>query len=389
MDFDPSPAAQEFRAEVRAFLERHFTPEMAERVHQTGQMHDWELHRAFAEQGWISAALPPSMGGQGRGPEELAALFQEFEFAGAPYDGMSISMLVVAVIAQVGTDFHRREIVPKVMTGDALLCLGYSEPGAGSDVAACTTRAERDGEGWVVHGQKMWTSLAECSEWSILLTRTNPDVAKHRGLTFFLCPMNLPGIEIQEIETLGGKRTNAVYLDNVRIGDEWRLGEVDGGWDVMRVALAYERGVMGGMSDGVRLLDAARSWAESSRRPDGSRPLDDPAVRERLVRTAIHNEVADLLGARAVWVAAGGDLPGLEGSQAKLFATETYTRASELLCDMLGPEGALQHGVPGAPADGFLEKSFRNATVTTIAGGTSEIQRNNIAERLLGLPRAR
>ena len=389
MDFDPSPAARDFRAEVRAFLERHFTPEMAERVRRTGQMHDWDLHRAFAAQGWISAALPPSMGGQGRGPEELAALFQEFEFAGAPYDGMSISMLAVAVIAQAGTDFHRREIVPRVMSGDALLCLGYSEPGAGSDVAACTTRAVRDGEGWVVDGQKMWTSLAECSEWSILLTRTNPDVAKHRGLTFFLCPMRLPGIEIREIETLGGKRTNAVYFDGVRVGDEWRLGEVDGGWDVMRVALAYERGVMGGTSDGVRLLETARAWAESGRRPDGTRAIDDPGVRERLARTAIDNEVADLLAARAVWVAAGGDLPGLEGSQAKLFATEAYTRATESLLDALGPEGVLQHGAPGAPAGGFPEKSLRNATVTTIAGGTSEIQRNNIAERLLGLPRAR
>ena len=123
--------------------------------------------------------------------------------------------------------------------------------------------------------------------------------------------------------------------------------------------------------------------------PTARAPIDDPAVRERLTRTAIHNEVADLLGSRAVWIAASGDLPGLEGSQAKLFATETYTQATEWICDLLGPEGVLQHGVPGAPADGFLEKSLRNATVTTIAGGTSEIQRNNIAERLLGLPRAR
>jgi alkylation response protein AidB-like acyl-CoA dehydrogenase len=389
MEFRPSPEAEAFRAEVREFLRENWTPEQAERVKQTGTMHDWKLHRAFAERGWVRAAMPKSMGGQGRGPEELATLFQEFEFAGAPYDGMSVSMMIAGIVQQVGSAFHREQIIPKVLSGESLLCLGYSEPGSGSDVAAAITRAERDGDGWVINGQKMWTTLAEESEWCILLTRTNTEVKKHRGLTFFLVPMDTPGIQVQEIKTLGGKRSNATYWDDVRIDDRWRLGEVDGGWDVMLVALAYERGVMGGISDGVRLLDAARSYAESATRADGTRVIDDPVVRERLVRTAIDNEVADLLGARAAWIAASGGLPGVEGSQAKMFATETFTRATSWFVDMLGPEGALQRGVPGAPANGFLEHSLRYSTVTTLYGGTSEIQRNNIAERGLGLPRAR
>jgi alkylation response protein AidB-like acyl-CoA dehydrogenase len=385
VDFRPSPEAAAFRAEVREFLREHWTAEQAAALESDPDRgtHDWRLHKAVAERGWLRAAMPRRLGGQGRGPEELAALFQEFELAGAPYDGMSIAMTISSVIAQVGTDFHKSQVIPKVLAGDALLCMGYSEPGAGSDVAAAQTRALRDGDGWRIQGQKMWTSLAEESAWVLLLTRTNPDVSKHKGLTFFLVPMDLPGIEIQPIRTLSGKRTNATYYDNVRVDDRWRLGEVDGGWTVMTVALAYERGVMGGISDGLRLLEQALREARRSGR------IAEPIVRERLVRTAIDNEVADLLGARAAWVAATGALPGLEGSEAKMFATEAFTKATSWFVDLLGPEGVLQHGAPGAPADGFFDHAWRYATVTTIFGGTAEIQRNNIAERMLGLPRAR
>jgi alkylation response protein AidB-like acyl-CoA dehydrogenase len=246
-----------------------------------------------------------------------------------------------------------------------------------------------DDEHWEIDGQKMWTSLAEVSDWVLLLTRTNPDAAKHRGITFFLVPLDTPGIEIQEIKTLAGKRSNATFYDAIRVHDRWRVGEVDGGWEVMRVALAYERGVVGGLSDGIRLFEAGLEAARCMQRSDGSSLIDDPHVRERLVRTAIDNEVAQLLGARAAWVAGAGGLPGLEGSQAKLFATEAFTRASERLLDLLGPEGLLQGAESGAPARGFIETCWRYAPITTIAGGTSEIQRNNIAERMLGLPRAR
>jgi alkylation response protein AidB-like acyl-CoA dehydrogenase len=385
MDFRENPAAAAFRSEVRAFLREHWTPERAAALESDPDRgtHDWDLHRAVAERGWLRAAMPLRLGGQGRGPEELAALFQEFEFAGAPYDGMSIAMTVSSVIAQVGNDFHKAQVIPRVLAGDAILCMGYSEPGAGSDVAAAQTRAVRDGSGWRISGQKMWTSLAEEADWVLLLTRTDPDVAKHKGLTFFLVPMDLPGIDVQPIRTLSGKRTNATYYDDVQIDDRWRLGEIDGGWTVMTVALAYERGVMGGISEGVRLLERALAQARESGR------IAEPGVRERLVRTAIDNEVAGLLGARAAWVAATGALPGLEGSEAKMFATEAFTKASSWFVDLCGPAGVLQHGAPGAPQDGFLEHAWRYATVTTIFGGTAEIQRNTIAERMLGLPRAR
>jgi alkylation response protein AidB-like acyl-CoA dehydrogenase len=389
MDFRPSPEARAFAEEIRAFLAENWSDEGARRVEETGTQHDWPLHRAAAERGWLRAAMPVSVDGQSRGPEELATLFREFEIAGAPYDGTSLSMLVAAILSETGSEFHKQEVVPRLLSGEGVPCLGYSEPESGSDVAAARTRATRSGEGWQIDGQKMWTSLAEVSTWVLLLTRTNPDAAKHRGLTFFFVPLDTPGIEIQEVRTLSGKRTNATYYDGVQIEDRWRVGEVDGAWDVMRVALSFERGVMGGLSDGVRLLAAAEQAAHTTRRPDGRRLIDDPSVRERLVRTAIDNEVIELLGARAAWVAGSGQLPGLEGSEAKLFATEALNRAADELLDSLGPAGLLQQDEPRAPVAGFVEHCWRWAPVTTIAGGTSEIQRNHIAERMLGLPRAR
>ena len=389
MDFRASAAARAFSEEIRAFLAEHWTAAGARRVEETGTQHDWPLHRAAARCGWLRAAMPVSLDGESRGPEELATLFREFEIAGAPYDGASVAMIVASILCEVGSDFHKREIVPRLLSGECVASLGYTEPECGSDVAAVKTRAVRHGADWIIHGQKMWTSLAEVSSWVLLLTRTDPEARKHRGLSFFLVPLDSKGIEIQAIRTLSGKRSNATFYDGVEVADRWRVGEVNGAWDVMRVALAFERGVMGGLSEGIRLFAAATEAARQERRRDGRRLIDDPAVRDRLVRVAIDNEVGELLGARAAWVAASGALPGLEGSEAKLFATEALNRAAGQLLDCLGPAGLLEQGEPHAPVQGFVEHCWLFAPVTTIAGGTSEIQRNNIAERMLGLPRAR
>jgi alkylation response protein AidB-like acyl-CoA dehydrogenase len=176
VDFTPSPAAVQFGEEVRALVGSVFTDEVRQRAHDTGTMHDWGLHRAMAAKGWIEQALPETLGGGGRGPEELAVLFHELELAGAPYDGLSICTMLASVIAHVGNDMQRRLVLPKLLAGESLIALGYSEPDSGSDVAAARTRAVRDGDGWRIDGQKIFTSLAEESEWVFLLTRTNPDV---------------------------------------------------------------------------------------------------------------------------------------------------------------------------------------------------------------------
>src|SRR5262245_22333333 len=289
MDFAPSPSAERFRAEVREVIAEHFTDEVRDRVHQTGTIHSWPLHQAIGDRGWIAQALPEAQGGGGRGPEELAALFAELERAGAPYDGLSNVVMVSSVLAHVGNDMIRGEVLPRLLSGEAMVCLGYTEPDSGSDVAAARTRATRDGDGWRIDGQKMFTSVAEEADWIFLLTRTSTEGPKHAGLTFFLVPMDTPGITLQEVRTLPGKRVNITFLDGVRIGDEWRVGEVDGGWDVMLVALSFERGLAGGVRDGERLLAVLEDFAGRPSVHDGTRPIDDPVVRQRLVRLAIDN----------------------------------------------------------------------------------------------------
>jgi alkylation response protein AidB-like acyl-CoA dehydrogenase len=386
MDFTPSAVAEQFGEEVRALLGRVYTAERRQHAHDTGTMHDWELHRAMADQGWIRQALPEALGGGGRGPEELAVLFRELELAGAPYDGMSICTMVASVLAHSGNEMQQREMLPKLLNGESLIALGYSEPDAGSDVAAARTRAVRDGDGWRIDGQKIFTSLAEESEWVFLLTRTNLDVPKHRGLTFFLVPTSAPGFELQPIRTLSGKRTNMTFYDGVHVGDEWRVGDVDGGWQVMLVALSFERGVAGGVRDAERLLRVAEAHARDAIDDDGRPLLQQATRRDALARLAVDTEVADLLGARAAWVAASGRLPGIEGAACKLFATEAFQRGANRLVDAAGPEGLEQvHDV--TELSGFYEYCYRFAPVTTIYGGTSEIQRNLVAQRGLGLPR--
>ncbi|MCU0271668.1 MAG: acyl-CoA dehydrogenase family protein [Acidimicrobiales bacterium] len=385
MDFSLRPETERFRDQVRAFIAEHVTPEVIERMHETGTFHDWGLSKALADAGLLAGALP---GAGDRDPVELWILFNELEKAGAPYDGLAVTMMVGGIINTVGTDFHRREILDQILTGTKGCALGYSEPDFGSDVAGAMTRAERDGDEWVINGQKMWTSLAHEASWVILLTRTDPEVPKHKGLTMFMVPLDLPGVEIQPVHTMGSERTNATFYDNVRIPDRYRLGEVNGGWAVMAVGLAFERGVMGGTNTGVPLLRHTAEWVRHAHRPDGTRLADDPVVREQLVRVAIDNHVAGLLTVRCAWIAATGGLPGLEGSMTKVFATEAYQKAVGWFQRMAGAEGLLGFGTDGA-AEGWIDYDARHAPVTTIYGGTSEINRNNIAERHLGLPRAR
>ena len=386
MDFSLSPRAAEFRTEVMAFLDSHLTGEVIDTMHRTGTFNDKHFNAAMADAGLLAGAVP---GYGDRDPIELYVLFNELEKAGAPYDGLAVTMLVAGVINAVGTDFHREQVLDRLLTGRFNCCLGYSEPDHGSDVAAITTRAVQDGDEWVVNGQKMWTTMAHEADWVILLTRTDPDVPKHKGLTMFLVPMDTPGIEVRPVPTMASERTNATFYDEVRIGDEWRLGDVNGGWSVMGVALAFERGVMGGTNPAVPLLRHVRGWATDAPSPDGGNMIDDPLLRERIARTAIANQVSQLLTLRAAWIAATGGLPGLEGSMAKLYATDRYRQAVGWFQQMAGADGLLGFGTDGAAADGWIDYDARHSPVTTIYGGTTEINRNNVAERHLGLPRAR
>jgi 3-oxocholest-4-en-26-oyl-CoA dehydrogenase alpha subunit len=383
MHFADDLDTSDFRSQVRAVIQEFFTEDVADAVRRTGTHHDWGLHQAIATRGWLAAALPASLGGQGHSPEQLLGLFRELEIAGAPYDGVNLAMIVSFILAHVGSPFQRDEVLTDLLVGAAVPCLGYSEPGAGSDLMSVTTRAQYADGQWLINGQKMFTSLAEIARWCLLLARTDPAAPRRRGLTYFLVPMDAPGVGIQEVRTLSGKRTNITFYDNVHVPDRYRVGEVNGGADVMTVALAYERGIVGGTGDILGLYRSALSWAS---RPSsgGTRPLDDIAARERLARTAIDLEITELLGARAAWAAMHSETPAQEGAECKLFASEAYQRAAASLLDIAGPDA-----LGGSDSEPALEHAYLMAPIATLAGGTSEIQKNLIAQRGLGLPRAR
>jgi alkylation response protein AidB-like acyl-CoA dehydrogenase len=380
MDFSLSPEVLAYREQVRRIVADTVTPEVIDRMHTTGTFDAPELNRALGREGFLERAVP----GLGKGdPIELWVLFNTLEKAGAPYDGLAVALMIAGVVNAVGTDEQKARILPSILSGEALVCMGYSEADHGSDVASITTRAVRDGDEWVINGSKMWTTMAHEARWLILLTRTDTELPKHKGLTMFIMPMDTPGISVDPVHTMGTERTNATYYDDVRVGDDAVLGEVNGGWRTMTVALAFERGVMGGSNAAVPLLRHFHHWAAA----EGV--LDQPVARERMARMVIDQQVAALLTMRSAWIAASGGLPGLEGSMTKVFAAEAYQRASAWCSQMAGPAGLLQFHEPGAAADGFVEYDARHTPVVTIYGGTTEINRNNIAERHLGLPKAR
>lgn len=388
MDFSFPPEVEAFRTEVKAFLAENFDESMLDVTHD-GTMHVPELHAALAAEGWLAGPVPKELGGGGRTALESIVLNEEMQLARAPIDAMGVTVITAAILMEHGSDHLKETVVPSLLNGEALTSFGYTEPESGSDVAAAATKAVKDGDEWVINGAKMWTTMAHIADYVILLTRTDPDVPKHKGLTFFLVPFNTPGIEIQPVPTMATERSNATFYDDVRLSDDWRVGEVNGGWAVMKTALKYERGIAGGQFMSPPVIDAGIDWATNHERADGTRPIDDPAVRERLIRAQIDVEVCRGFAYHCADLANEGAMFGVEGSMTKLFASETFKRHCREIHDMMGAEGLMTLESPEAHRGGLIEEALRHSPVTAIYGGTSEINRNMVAEGFLGLPRAR
>ena len=387
MDFRLRESSEARRAEVRAFLEEHMSLALDERVYRTGVSHDAAFTQALVDRGWIAPSWPVEFGGQGLDPEEMVAVGEELRLADAPMYGIGTTNMVSAVILAVGTDAQKTEIVPKALAGEIVIVLGFSEPEAGSDLAAAVTRAERDGDEWVINGQKMFTTNAQIGDYAFLLARTNTEVAKHKGLTMFLVPLDQPGVEIQAVFTLSGERTNIVFYNDVRVSDAWRVGEVDGGWRTMTVALTNEHAAgFAAVID--RLLVAAESWARESTDDDGVSRMEDETVREALGRTVIDLEVSRLLQRRVAWMAEAGETVIAEGPMSKLFSSEALKDRAQDMVEVVGPDALRSYFDPSAPSHGVIEHMLRFSLGTTIYAGTSEIHRNMIAQRGLGLPRS-
>ena len=386
MDFsrvDLSDGEQEFQDDLRTLLTTLVTDEVIRRDRETGENFDDGLHRALGDAGHLTHYYQAGADG---GFDALRLRIFELEIgrSRAPWFHSGTTAMVVNAIRQFAIPDLLADVMPGVLAGETKLCLGFTEPDGGSDVATCKTRAVRDGAGWIINGSKMFTSNAQNAQYVFLLTNTDPSAPKHRNLTMFLVPLDTPGIEIQGIRTVDGDRTNITYYSDVRIDDRYRLGEVDGGWTVLRGALNAEHGTVerdahglqkiAAMSEFVLLLaraidDVARisSIADES----GRRPIDDPSVAHRLGRSIARMEAAS-------------STPGMFGRVANAQVMRDVTAD---LMDVLGAASALPAGTSGARGDGAVEALFRLASPMGIYGGTLEVFRNMIAQHELGLGR--
>jgi alkylation response protein AidB-like acyl-CoA dehydrogenase len=386
MDFRLSEHVEKFVAEVGAFLREHYDDEAKAHEERTGDGFSPRLHRALAQRGWVAADWPREYGGQERDPYEMYVLDREFSRTGCPRNTPITTSLVGNTLRLIGTERQKREILPRVVRGEVTIALGYTEPHCGSDVADARTRAERDGDDWLINGQKMFTTGGHLTDYVFVLARTSPDKPKRDGLTLFLVPTRSPGFEAQAVMTVGGERSNLTFYQNVRVPDWLRVGEVDGGWEVMKVALGLEQGT-GYSGAGEALLEHALEWARGAQ-IDGRPALADPLVRERLARAALRTEVGRLLERRFVWMLATRRRMRSEGPMCKLWTSESVVADARDLLDLAGPDGLPRgtHHSPGAPGVEYFQRFSQGMT---IYAGTSEVMRSLIAEQGLGLPRSR
>jgi alkylation response protein AidB-like acyl-CoA dehydrogenase len=379
VEFSRPDHADQFREQAREFFATRF-PDHLRRL-RFERPHDPAFYRAVSE--FQQEHLT------GRDTYEVGAFYEEAAKAGIELTSYIPTKMIAQTLEELGTVEQQRDVVPGMLGGDYLVALGLSEPDSGSDLAAARTSAVRDGDEWQINGQKIYTSNAQHATHIFLLTRTNTEVPKHKGLTVFLVPIDAPGVEVHPIETLAYHPTNMTFYNDVRVPDSARIGEVDGGWDVMKFTLGREQSGEGS-TDLPALVRQAALWAEQTEAADGNRMIDDPMVRERLARAAIDLEVATLLARRSGWATANDITkdPGW-GPGSKLFETEAYVRAAADFFAMVGPEALIPYEEEGTVAGGWFNYCFRDAPLRTIGGGASEVMREIIAERRLGLPRAR
>ena len=337
--------------------------------------------------GWAGIGWPEEWGGQGRSPMEQFVFFDESMRAGAPVPMLTINT-VGPTIMNFGSDEQKAFFLPKILSGDIHFCIGYSEPGAGTDLAALKTRAEPDGDVWVINGQKMWTSLSSDSDYCWLAVRTDPDAGKHKGISIVIVPMDTPGITISPLRLMGDHDINAVYFDEVRVPLENCVGGVNQGWKLITNQLNHERVTL--CSSGVveRALGDINDWAKETKLPDGRRVIDQEWVQMNLARVFAKLDVLRLMNWQVASEAMVGKLDIGHCSAIKVYGTEFNLEAFQLLFEILGPPGYLRSGTPGAVLRSRLEASYRGMLILTFGGGTNEMQRDLITMFSLGFPRA-
>ncbi len=391
MDFEFSKEEQQFLREVDQFLKENNDPKFMDVSRENmAQVCDTperrEFTRRLAERGWMGITWPKQYGGQdGAGFYEYL-LNEKLSSVGAPQIGKGVGIIGKTLI-NVGSEKLKQEFLPQILDAKIEFAVGYSEPSAGSDAAAMKLKAERKDDGWLLNGQKVFTTSAHFADWYWVGARTDPTAKKHHGISLFLIRMDDPGLTIHPMYTMGGERTNAVFFDNVFVHDDYRVGELNKGFQYIAEALDIERFSMFTFSPIRGRMELLCDYVKTATR-DGKPLKDDPVIRQKIAQLTTELEVARMLGVRFVDAALNSTkTPTVEASHYKLYATELSRRIADVTMDIVGPGAQLALRTEDAPLKGRAESCYTYTVIDTIGGGSSEVQRNIIATRGLGLPR--
>lgn len=384
------PAEQErLRKELRAYFAELMTPSLrAALTDDTGEYGDGTAYRAVVRQlgrdGWLALGWPAEYGGGGRSRLDQLIFADEAALAGVPVPFLTL-YTVGPTIMRHGTAQQRAQYLPGIAAGEIHFSIGYSEPDAGTDLAALRTRAVRDGDGYLINGQKMWTSLIQYADYVWLACRTDPEAPRHKGLSILIVPTDSPGFSWTPVRTVAGPTTSATYYADVRVPAAALVGAENDGWSLITNQLNHERVALTSAAPIQRALGEVRDWAATSRLPDGRRVIDAEWVQLHLARVHAKTELLKLLNWRVSANSAETPSPA-EASACKVYGTEFAVEAYRLLMEVLGAAATVRGGSPGALLQGRIERMHRAALILTFGGGTNEVQRDIIAATALGLP---
>ncbi len=389
MYIDCTAEEERLQSELRAYFAKLVTEDL--RAEYSGNEGGGPLYRKALRQmgadGWLGIGWPKEFGGQARSAIDQYIFFDEVQRAGFPIPFLTLCTVGPTLI-KYGTDEQKAKMLPAILRGDLHFAIGYSEPSAGTDLAALRTRAVRDGDDYVVSGQKLYTSLAEYADYIWLAVRTDPDAPKHKGISILMVDTKSPGFSLTPIHTLGGNRTNATFYDGVRVPASMRVGRENDGWKLITTQLNHERVALMSPGPVARFVEEVTAWAKETRLPDGRRVIDQPWAQENLARAVAHIDVLKLLTWRQAASIEQGRLDPAEASTVKVFGSEAFVKIYQYLLEVLGPLGIVKEGSPGAVLQGRIERYYRTTLVLTFGGGVNEVQRDIISMVGLQMPRA-
>jgi 3-oxocholest-4-en-26-oyl-CoA dehydrogenase alpha subunit len=389
MYVDYNPEQKALRAELRAYFAKLVTPDLREQLHglETSPLHK-KLVRQMGRDGWLGVGWPREFGGQGRGAIEQLIWFEEARRSRAPIPFVTLNTVGPTLMA-AGSEAQKQKFLREILAGEIHFAIGYSEPDAGTDLASLKTSAVREGDHYVVNGTKIFTSGADAADYVWLAVRTDPDAAKHKGISILIVDTRLPGFSHAPIHTVGGGHTNMTYYENVRVPVDMVVGQENQGWGLITMQLNHERiGLAAFSSYAQRLYDETLEWARKTEAEDGQRVADKPWVQSCLGEAHARLEAMKIFNWRMAWGLDRGELSPAMASAAKVHSTEAVIEVYRLLLEVTGMPGALQPGSPGTVLRGELETEWRHCQINTFGGGVNEVQRELIAMFGLGLPRA-